>query len=185
MPYPLNREQLTVVGMVLGMVILVILLWEGLIQMSEVSSALAFVLVTAIAGGGLSILVGRLLKGTELSRLWVMKRADRRFDPDLADRLDKRFGHVHAVFFYPKEVSWTKGERNPQETMPRYKAVVNTITQKAFWMGYYAMSLYQRGKIDGITETGNGPLEMDQYFKDNGTQLIRKTASEADLLEGT
>ena len=129
-----------------------------------------------------------LLEGSTLQVIpWVMKTSERRLSPDAASKLDPKLGHVFAMFFYPPEVSWERGERNPKENMPRFKAILNTKTRpiKAFWTGVYASSLIENDKIEYITATGNSESDVKQYFAERKIELVDKPASKADLMEGT
>jgi len=102
---------------------------------------------------------------------------------DGTPELDPRFSHVYAVLFYPPEISWEKGDRTPTRYMPRYKAIVNDRTKKAFYMVEYAIDLLNRRRIQWYTETWKGDDAFKKYFKAKGITLIGKPATEADLLE--
>jgi len=96
--------------------------------------------------------------------------------------LDPRFEHVYAVLFYPEEISWARGERNPEKNMPRNKAVVNTKTKKSFWMLEYAIDLLKRGKIQYVTDNWKGEEEFKKWFESKGITSPKKHATESDLL---
>ena len=112
----------------------------------------------------------------------IMSTAQRGLSHEMAQRLDPEFSHVYAVFFYPEQVSWEKAERNPHVNMPRFKAVVNTTTMKAFWMGVFGSDLFSSSKIEYVAATGNSEADMAEYFRARGITLIPKPAYETDLL---
>ena len=101
--------------------------------------------------------------------------------------LDQRFSHVYAFFFYPKSVSWEKGERDPRKLMPRLKAIVNYVNKEAFWMSEYALALFKEDKIQWVTAELDPYTEeeMRKYLKNRGIDLVEKPAYEVDLQQGT
>lgn len=101
----------------------------------------------------------------------------------MPSELDPKFSHVYAVFFYPKQVSWQKGERNPHLMWTRFKVVVNTKTNRAFWMAEYASDLFKKRKIQKVTADGETEQDMIDYLKKKGITLIERPASESDLLD--
>lgn len=100
------------------------------------------------------------------------------------ENLDPIFAHVYAVFFYPKSVSWQDGRRNPHETWPQLKAIVNSRTNKAYWMAEYANGLFKNGKIQKVTAEGETEKDRARYMKKKGIVMVERPASESDLLEG-
>lgn len=156
---------------------------QGLVSQSQ-PSAETMILGTV----GLFIILvglGLLFSGLKSKTPLVMRTKDRRFIADTVRQLDPRFAHVHAIFLYPKQVSWERGERNPERNMPRLRVVVNTKTKKAFWMGPYAMSLFHAKKIQYVTGNASGEAEMREYVRTKGYLLVENPASEADLLENS
>jgi len=96
------------------------------------------------------------------------------------------FEHLYAVFFYPDDVSWESGNRDPYKNMPRYKAIINTKTNKAFYMAEFAQNLFlvrARRKIQFITDTWINEEHFNNWFKKKGINLIPKPAYKSDLLD--
>ncbi|MGD0177828.1 MAG: hypothetical protein ABSC50_13495 [Candidatus Bathyarchaeia archaeon] len=131
--------------------------------------------VHAVAG----LLKGPLVARTSDLGTWA--------NPIQPASLDQRFSDVYAFFFYPKSVSWEKGERDPRKLMPRLKAIVNYSNKKAFWMLEYALALFKEGKIQSVTAELDPYTEeeMEKYLKNHGIDLVDKPASEVDLQQGT
>ena len=106
-------------------------------------------------------------------------------NPIQPEKFDDRFRNVYGIFFYPKEVSWEKGDRDPRKNMLRFKVVVNHESKKAFWMVDYALGLFKDDKIQSVT------MELEPYtnekmkraLKQLGFELQNKTAYESDLIE--
>lgn len=113
----------------------------------------------------------------------VAKPSDREWTEELRPQLDPMLTHVHAVLFYPPPVSWEKGERTPAKNIPRFKAIVNDSTKKAYWMAEYAEDLLKRRRIQWITDTWISEEKFRKYFESKGITLIERPASERDLLE--
>ncbi len=184
MPTPLSstKDVLAVIGIGVPAILLFVGFVMRFFSLSDISSALAFALVTIMVGSGASILLGRLLRGTELGRL-VMKTADRGYDPDVAARLDPKLADVHALFFWPKKASWEKGQRNPNVTMPYFKTIIKG--NDVFWWAQYAEDIFRKGKIQHNSAPGNfeNDEEAEAYLRKRGYNLRMKPVSPADLLE--
>jgi hypothetical protein len=126
-----------------------------------------------------------LLEGTEsipLAIPLVMKTSDRGYAPNRAARLDPKLAGVHALFFWPKKVSWQRGERNPYLNMPYSKVVIKGMD--AFWWGTYAEELFREGKIDHNNAEGDFEREeeMEFWLRKNGFNLHKQPVSQVDLL---
>lgn len=162
-----TEEKWALLGIIFPTLILVGGYMLGWFALSEISSAVAYALVTIMLASGGYIVVGRLLIGTELAKL-VMKTADRGFDPDRASRLKPKFTGIHALFFWPKKVSWEKGQRNPYVRMPYMKVVIKG--KDAYWWGVYADDLFQRGCIEYNSAPGDfeNDEQMETYLKKKG-----------------
>jgi hypothetical protein len=128
-------------------------------------------------------LPSQITKQTPDSPPLVMKMSDRSYDPDIAARLDPAFAGVHALFFWPKECSWQKGEREPTINMPYTKVVIKDT--EAFWWGAYAEELFRKGKIEYNNAPGDFESEddMEVYLRENGINLHKWPVSPKDLLE--
>lgn len=122
-----------------------------------------------------------ILRWTRRSK-YVVKTSDLGWSGDLASRLDPKLSHVCAFFFYPKEISYEKGERNPMKNMPRFKAIVNYSTKEAFWMAEYAIELFRKGKIQWVSADGENEEEMSEYLQKRAITLFRRPATKADLV---
>jgi hypothetical protein len=186
-------------------------LWLGFVTLvdffSNIFSVVVYAFLTALGTAILLLLTGQwkqqpaesaagkgkpepTSQGARLMRSGILLRgvaepSVREWRSDYSSNLDPRFLHVYAVLFYPKSVSWEKGERTPAHYMPRYKAVVNKKTRKAFYFEEYTLDLLNRRRIRFTTAGWEGEDEFSKYFESRGIKLIREPATQSDLLEGT
>lgn len=98
--------------------------------------------------------------------------------------LDPQLSHIRGVLFYPKEVSWEKGDRVPAKHFPRYKAVIDTRSKKAYYMSktLYDQIIIPR-KIEWLTTTWMGEVAYERYLRKHGAdEIIRKIVALEELL---
>lgn len=180
--FRLRRVLSVIVAIVIFSAVVLLIVVQG-INLVDFSTQLAVALIPiglAILFWGFKPDIEKLLrKDTSL----VAKTTVLDWRDDMAGKLDPKFEHVTAYFFYPKTVSWTKGERNPMRNMPRFKAIVNHDTNIAYWMTEYAIDLFRKGKVQHVSVDGSSDEDMKAFFHNKGITLIEKPATESALLE--
>lgn len=95
-------------------------------------------------------------------------------------RLDPRFDHIGAWLFYPPEISYEKGERDPRKNNPRNKLVCNTKTRKAYYVDNIVWKMIYNGKIRWHSEDEQ---DLQKWCDENDYELVKEDARVADLLD--
>ncbi|MHA2345643.1 MAG: hypothetical protein ACXACP_02890 [Candidatus Hodarchaeales archaeon] len=98
----------------------------------------------------------------------------------IISQYDQRFKHVEARLFYPPEIKYEKGDRDPKRNNPRLKLILLTDLKKAYWVGKYAWNLIYEDKIRWHSEDKQN---IEEWCKREGYTLIPRDATESNLLE--
>jgi hypothetical protein len=93
---------------------------------------------------------------------------------------DRRFDHVEARLFYPLNIKYENGERDPRKNNPRHKLILMTDLRKAYRVGKYAWNLIYEDRIRWHSEDEQN---LEEWCKKEGYTLIPLDATEDRLLE--
>ena len=141
----MKREILSATGATVVIIILAVLLSEGVIALSDVSSALAYVLVGTI--------LGILVWGFEPRIKRIVKRKSH-----VLTTIEPRFAHLTIHY---SQITDTPDTPNPAR--PRY--VANTTTNEAYWVSDLLEPYIRQRKISWHAHDGSEALKT--HFKKN------------------
>jgi hypothetical protein len=102
--------------------------------------------------------------------------------PEIIEPLtyDPRFRHVEARLFYPPQISYEKGERDPRKNNPRHKLVLLIDLKEAYRVGTYAWNLIFEEKIRWHSEDDQ---DLEKWCEKEGYTLYKRDATEELLLK--
>jgi hypothetical protein len=94
----------------------------------------------------------------------------------------KKYEPFYVILFFPKSVSYKRGERTPTSKELRYKYFVDGRINTAYYMTEYATDLLLKRKIQWYSETDQGEEKNKQLLTSKGIKLDPKPATRSVLL---